>query len=108
MKVDEGAIFERDGSFYQVVKATASTVTVKPIESEFVGMADDYGWERAYMPKPGRFTTSFAFTDKQNEQGKRCKVRDYSADGTRPQIDVGAYFDAHLWDGNPGIFDTYN
>lgn len=57
MKVKPGDIFECGGSFYQTIRATAKTATVRPIEGTFVGYADPYGWERKYLPVPGRFTS---------------------------------------------------
>lgn len=109
MQVKQGDIFQCHGNFFQVVKATAKTVTVKPIESIGAGNADPYGWERAYLPKPGAFTRSPFFTSDQNRDGKRCAVKDYSAAKDSPQIDVGQYFPAHLWDGEtPSVCDTYS
>ena len=107
-QIPVGTIFDRDGDFYQVIKSTKTTVTVLPIEHEFIGNADPYGWEHAYMPKKDCFTTSWHFTDSQNTNGKRCTVKDYTQDKSRPQIDVGCYFDAHVWDGRASIFDSYN
>lgn len=106
--VKVGDIFDRDGSFYQVTRTSAKTVTVRPIEADFIGIMDPYGWERGYMPKPDHFTTDCFFTAKQNAEGKRCTVHDYSIARNRPQIDVGAYFEAHLWDGTPSVFDSYS
>ena len=56
MQVKAGDIFECEGSFYQAIKATAKTATIRPIESTFEGLADAYGWERKYMPLPNCFT----------------------------------------------------
>lgn len=106
--ISVGDIFASNGDFYQVVKTTAETVTVRPIESRFVGYADEQRRERAYIPVRDRFTLSPFFTDAQNERGKRCVPKNWSAREFRPQIDVGCYWPAHLWDGEPSICDTYN
>lgn len=49
MQVKAGDIFECEGSFYQAIKATAKTATIRPIESTFEGLADAYGWEHSYQ-----------------------------------------------------------
>ena len=94
MQVKAGDIFECEGSFYQAIKATAKTATIRPIESTFEGLADAYGWERKYMPLPNCFTYDL-------------KVRDYSRAKNSPELELCGYR-LTLWDGTPSICDTYN
>lgn len=108
MQVKAGDIFARDGSFWQVTKATARTVTVRPIESMFIGCADEYGWEHAYIPIRDAFTHDPFWTREQDEAGRRFAVRDFTAGKTLPQISVPGGGPAFLWDGAPSINDRYN
>ena len=107
--VKVGDIFvTRFSSFYQVVKATAKTVTVRPIEGKFVGCADEFGWEKMYQPLPGTFCENGYWPREVCESGKRCTVRDFTVARVRPQIKITDYQDAWLWDGTPGVLDTYS
>lgn len=103
-----GDIFEHSGDFMQVVKVTKKTVVVRPIECEFVGNADSYGWMRQYMPKPDVFADSDPWlTREECAKGKRLKVIDFSQAKNNPCIKFNhEYF--HLWDGTPSVFDSYN
>lgn len=108
---DVGEIFEVDGDFFQVVSATEKTVTVFPIEHEFVGMNDRQGWEYAYMPKRDCFIYDYPFwTESQQANGKRCMIHNYSRDmdPVHDCIDVGRSYEAYVWDGEPSIYDSYN
>ena len=67
------------GDFFQVVRETKTTVTIRPVESECLGTttvytAFDYDVKR--KAKENAFTTSYLLTDTQNRNGKRCKVSD--------------------------------
>ena len=106
--VKAGDIFTADGFFYQVIKATAKTATVRPIQADFVGHADPYGWEKEYMPKPGIFIENDPILGaRASREGKRLKIYDFSAAQDTPTLKVcGEYL--YLWDGTPSIFDTYN
>jgi hypothetical protein len=79
MQVKAGDIFECEGSFYQAIKATAKTATIRPIESTFEGLADAYGWERKYMPLPNCFTYDPIMGREASDNGKRLKVRGYTS-----------------------------
>lgn len=107
MQVKAGDIFECEVSFYQAIKATAKTATIKPIESTFEGLADDYGWERKYMPLPNCFTYDPIMGREANDNGKRLKVRDYGSAKNSPELELCGYR-LTLWDGTPSICDTYN
>ena len=107
MKVKPGDIFEHEGSFYQAIKATAKTATIRPIESTFAGYADPYEWERGYMPVPGLFTIDPLMGRRRSEEGQRLKVRDYSREGNSPELELFGQR-LTLWDGTPSICDTYN
>ena len=107
MQVKPGNIFEDSGSFYQVVKATAKTAVIRPIESLFVGYDDEHGWERAYMPIVDKFTTDPWMSRDEALRGKRLKIHDFSQAGNRPELHYG-YRTLHLWDGKPSVLDAYS
>lgn len=107
MKVKPGDIFECEGSFYQTIRATAKTATIRPIEGTFEGCADPYGWERKYLPVPGRFTNDPWMGRERSERGQRLKLHDSTRNGSRPELHMG-YRTLTLWDGTPSICDTYN
>lgn len=107
MQVKPGDIFECDGSFYQAIKATAKTATIRPIESTFEGLADAYGWERKYMPLPNCFTFDPIMGREASDSGRRLKIRDYSRAKNSPELELCGYR-LTLWDGTPSICDTYN
>ena len=107
MQVKAGDIFTCDGSFYQVIKATDKTATIRPIESIFEGYADPYGWERKYMPIPNRFTSDPWMGRERSEKGQKLKVHDFTRGKNRPELHMG-YRTLTLWDGTPSICDTYN
>ncbi len=109
MKIKIGSIFASEhGDFYQVIKTTPKTVTIRPIERTFVGYADPYGWVCKYMPIPNRFTTDPWMGREGSEQGKRLKIRDYSRDGNMPELELAGRIQLLLWDGTPSIWDRYN
>ena len=107
MQVKAGDIFECEVSFYQAIKATAKTATIRPIESTFEGLADAYGWERKYMPLPNCFTYDPIMGHEASDNGKRLKVRDYGRAKNSPELELCGYR-LTLWDGTPSICDTYN
>lgn len=107
MQVKAGDIFECEGSFYQAIKATAKTATIRPIESTFEGLADAYGWEHKYMPLPNCFTYDPIMGREGSDNGKRLKIRDYSRAKNSPELELCGYR-LTLWDGTPSICDTYN
>ncbi len=107
MQVKAGDIFECEGSFYQAIKATAKTATIRPIESTFEGYADPYGWERKYMPLPNCFIYDPIMGREASDSGKRLKVRDYSRAKNSPELELCGHR-LTLWDGTPSICDTYN
>lgn len=105
--IEVGDIFAtKYADFFQVVRATAKTVTVRPIASRFVRHIDY--WEREYLPVPGEFANYPSWSRETCEKGRRCTVRDYSAAKDMPQIKVDDYEVAYLWDGRPSVLDTYN
>lgn len=109
MEIKVNDIFCCDGDFFQVVKATSKTVTVKHIRSKFIGFQDSYGWEKGYIPMQGDFCNYCMWSDDQNENGKRCTVKDFSIAKDSPFIKVNSYTNAYLWDGaSPSVFDSYN
>lgn len=74
--------------YYQVVKRTAKTVTVKELEK--VVVSGGRGPTERVMPVKDRF----------NPRGKtlRKKLKDYSG---VPYLDLSSYASAYLWDGKP-------
>ncbi len=108
MQVKAGDIFECEGSFYQAIKATAKTATIRPIESTFEGYADPYGWERKYLPVPNQFIASDPWMGRErSEKGQRLKIHDYTRGKTCPELHMGCRTLVR-WDGTPSIRDTYN
>lgn len=91
MQVKAGDIFECESSFYQAIKATAKTATIRPIESTFEGLADAYGWERKYMPLPNCFTYDPIMGREASDNGKRLKVRDYGRAKNSPELELCGY-----------------
>ena len=107
-----GDLFSCNGDFYEVTKTTGKTVTIRPIESRFVGYADEYGCERKFLPVPHAFKERCIWWP-DGKAEKRCKVFTYSTTGERSQDFVkicsrDGYLDAYAWDGTPDIMDTYN
>ena len=84
MGVKVGDVFHDGYAFFQVVKATDKTVTVRPIESEKVRDGDTrtaFDYDVVVRPKRDHFTSCYLLTDKQNREGKRCRIHQY---GTMP------------------------
>lgn len=109
MKISIGDIFvTKFASFYEVVRTTAKTVTVRPIEDEFVGYADSYGWEKEYKPIKGAFCENGYWPREVCERGKRCKVYDWTQAQNMPQIKITDTLDAYLYNGGTAILDTYS
>lgn len=79
-----GDFFSSNGNFYQVVKASHSTVTVQKVAHTFSKFADSYGWEYAYKVKqpiehigePFR-RKLFNFSSDQNPEMFFIKLNDY-------------------------------
>ena len=107
MQVKPGHIFEDSGNFYQVIKATEKTAVVRPIEGKFVGYADQYGREHAYMPVADAFTTDPWMSRDEATRGKRLKIHDYSQAGNSPELHFGCRT-LYFWDGKPSVLDTYS
>jgi hypothetical protein len=64
------------GDFFQVVHETKTTVTVRPIKSESLGVTTVYtafDYDVKCRAIENDFTTCWWFDDKQNANGKRCK-----------------------------------
>jgi hypothetical protein len=74
--------------FYQVIKRTATTVTVAEIRSKIVG--GQGGPSEKVMPMVGSF-------DARGKKGRK-KLKEY--DGT-PYVQMSSYEHAYLWDGKP-------
>lgn len=83
--------------FYQVVKKTAKTVTIRPVAST----GEDTGWcTREVVPVKDAFTSDAHIS----LEGKRCKMQGYS---DRPAVTICDYADAYLWDGKPRRETSY-
>ena len=68
--------YATESDFFQVVRETKTTVTVRPVKSEFVRyghIANQFDYEAVRRARENDFTTSFLFDDKQNANGKHCK-----------------------------------
>lgn len=69
--------YATDHDFFQVVRETKATVTVRPVKSEFVkygNVSNQFDYEAVRRARANDFTTSFLLSDAQNLNGKRCKV----------------------------------
>lgn len=94
-----GSIFvDEHADFFEVVKTSAKTVTVAPIEREAVELLSR--WETSFRPMPGRFC---------GEPFRRT-VKNFSSDGraSMERIDVMPFDFAFLYDGEPAVMDAYN
>lgn len=94
-----GSIFvDEYADFFEVVKTSAKTVTVAPIEREAVELLSR--WETSFRPMPGRFC---------GEPFRRT-VKNFSSDGraSMERIDVMPFDFAFLYDGEPAVMDAYN
>ena len=68
--------YATDSDFFQVIRETKTTVTVRPVRSEFIDygrVANAFDYEAVRRARANDFTTCWMFSDKQNESGKRCK-----------------------------------
>ena len=68
--------YATESDFFQVIRETKTTVTVRPVRSEFIDyghVANAFDYEAVRRARPNDFTTCWMFSDKQNESGKRCK-----------------------------------
>ena len=87
--------FYSDGhGFYQVVKRTKATVTVRPVKSECLGTTTVYtafDYDVKHRALKDEFTTTWLFDDKQNANGKRCKV------DPNGYICLSSYFRVHAY-----------
>ena len=93
------------GDFFQVIRETKTTVTVRPVNSEYlettaIYTAFDYDVKRRAIAND--FTTSFLFTDAQNANGKRCKKNATGNGG----IILSNYYGACAWPCDE--VDTFN
>lgn len=95
--VEVGTIFyaswgyeQTQTDFFEVVKKTAKTVTLRPIEStyEACGTMDGY-----VMPVPGKFRE---FDVHVPAEGKRFKMQGYDS---VPSVSLCSYANAYMWDG---------
>lgn len=102
-----GDIFVSDYCwFFQVVNATAKTVTVRPIENRMTKILDR--WETLHEPVQGAFCEFAFWPHNVAERGKRCKVRADGYGSGIPTIKVAGGIYATIWDGSPAILDRYN
>lgn len=72
-----GDLFSTGSEFFQVTRATKCTVTVRPIKSVCTGTTAVYtafDYDISLEAKRDEFTTVWYFDDKQNANGRRCKV----------------------------------
>jgi hypothetical protein len=81
--------------FYQVIKVSASQVTIKEIHSEHV--SEDGFMTGKVMPLPNVF--------KEEEKEIRRKFRSYSKDNY--SVSVTSYKYASLWNGKPERYSSY-
>jgi hypothetical protein len=82
-------------TFYQVLKVTPKTVTVREIRKEY-----QYGGDMTGTVLPVR--DSFPLHSKEK---RRTVTRSF--DGSRPCLKMESYEFAYLWDGNPQNFTSY-
>ena len=100
-----GDMFAGDhGDFFQVVKTTEKTVTVRPVKSACTGRD---GWESHHTPVKDEFTRCFHWDRTANERGKRCTVNWWHGP-KMPSIKISAGIEAIYWDGKPTTWDHYN
>ena len=96
MAVKVNDVFHDGSQFFQVVKATDKTVTVRPIESEKVRNGDVrtcFDYDVVVRPKLNHFESCYLLTDAQNKNGKRCKIHQYNTDPDGPvQICINEYW----------------
>jgi hypothetical protein len=86
----------RDGDFFQVIRATAKTVTVRPVNhtSEIDEIHAAFDFDVTNHAVADDFTTIFYFDAKQNADGKRCAVK---SDGT---ICLDSYYGIRAYPSN--------
>lgn len=103
--IETGSIFEARimgsfAGFYEVIKKTAKTVTVREIEDKLVETIDC--WESLHEPVRGAFKERGIFLTGE----KRCTLTD---DGSGwPSVTICTGLRAWLSDGQPALRDTYN
>lgn len=64
------------GDFFQVIRETAKTVTVRPVKSECIGTTavhTAFDYDVKHHAVANDFTTVWYLDAKQNANGKRCK-----------------------------------
>lgn len=113
-RIEVGTIFKSiySADFFEVVKATAKTVTVKPLETERVGVAKVYtahSYETEVMPLAGHHTRCLYWSDETSAKGKMCRIFD-----SCPSMPGQAYIRiadtvwAVPWDGSAATVDHYS
>lgn len=105
VSINTGDMFATEyGSFYQVIKATEKTVTVRPVDSR---CTESNMWETWHMPIKDAFIKNYYWDDETAERGKRCTVKWYHGPA-QPSIKIAGGLDAIYWDGEPTLWDHYN
>jgi hypothetical protein len=82
-------------TFYQVLKVTPKTVTVREIRKEYQHGADMVG---TVLPIRDSFPL-------RSEEKRRTVIRSF--DGSQPCLKMESYEFAYLWKGNPEEFTSY-
>ena len=93
------------GDFFQVVRETKATVTVRPVRSERVSIdavRTAFDYDVTHKAIPNSFTTVFYLDAKQNTDGKRCKKNATGNGG----IILSNYYDVCAWP--CGQLDTFS
>lgn len=68
--------YATDSDIFQVVKETRTTVTVRPVrtDSRTTAVRSAFDFDQLHKARENDFTTSWLLDDRQNANGKRCKV----------------------------------
>lgn len=100
-----GTIFADDyAGFWEVVKSTAKTVTVRPVKRRRVEIIDR--WETSYEPVR-EYEESIWHRGKETITRKVSNnCRDKRPEGNMIKVTSSVW--AWQWDGKPAVHDTYN
>ena len=101
VKPEVGAIYvDDDAQFYEVVKATAKTVTLRPIASKRIEPNGQADYHNYFLPRPGEYTKARIKGVLTDEPFTRRLIKDPGRFNNAVKID-GWHFFAFLWDGKP-------
>lgn len=68
--------YATDSDIFQVTRETKATVTVRPVRTDCTTtrIRSAFDFDQLHKARADDFTTSFLFDDRQNANGKRCKI----------------------------------